>query len=134
MRRRRTEFCKHFRAPFHHKTCEKGIDYDSFPIIQGKGRLMPCVQNDRNEGCAPCELAEYPTPEEIAERDKRDREYMQRVGKIREAIVTATEGKRGVRGRIPCPCCDGQVGFSVSGYNGHIHARCSTPGCASWME
>jgi hypothetical protein len=38
------------------------------------------------------------------------------------------------QGRIPCPACKtGTVGYSQAS-NGHVHARCSTEGCASWME
>lgn len=35
-----------------------------------------------------------------------------------------------------CPvCCESNVlQFTRSGYNGHIHAKCATDGCVSWME
>ena len=38
-------------------------------------------------------------------------------------------------GIIQCPICHtGQLSYSRSNYNGHVHARCSTPTCVAWME
>lgn len=38
-------------------------------------------------------------------------------------------------GQMPCPVCSkGNLKYSRSGYNGHVHARCSTSGCVAWME
>lgn len=63
------------------------------------------------------------------------------IGKAREAIVKACggpwkKGAKGCSGAINCPVCSkpDALAFSRSGYNGHIHARCSTEGCVSWME
>jgi hypothetical protein len=68
-------------------------------------------------------------------REAEFEESVKRVGVARAAIVEHTRGQRGVSGQMKCPCCEGgTLGFSVAGYNGHIHARCSTPGCANWME
>jgi hypothetical protein len=35
---------------------------------------------------------------------------------------------------IDCPNCDGTLTFGGNSYNGHVHAKCSTPDCCSWME
>lgn len=44
------------------------------------------------------------------------------------------KGSGGI-GEIACPCCDGgKLRYSVASYNGHMHGRCSTQGCVSWME
>lgn len=38
-------------------------------------------------------------------------------------------------GTMKCPNCkDGVLKYSRAGYNGHVHAACSTEGCAAWME
>ena len=38
-------------------------------------------------------------------------------------------------GEMDCPVCKaGRLRYSRAGYNGHIHARCSTPSCVAWME
>lgn len=35
---------------------------------------------------------------------------------------------------IECPKCKGKLHLSQSAYNGHVHGRCETEGCVSWME
>lgn len=133
-----TEFCKHYRAMSEHKTCKIGIEYDSF-----KGLTFdqtPCFERD---GVAPpgCGFAEFPTPEEREATAKEIAEQIAKVGKARIAIVAHLGGpwKRGTpaaSGCIDCPACEGEktLRFSRSGYNGHIHAACTTEGCVSWME
>lgn len=38
-------------------------------------------------------------------------------------------------GEMACPVCKtGRLRYSRSGYNGHVHASCSTEGCVRWME
>jgi hypothetical protein len=38
-------------------------------------------------------------------------------------------------GEMACPICEaGKLRYSRSGYNGHVHAGCTTEGCVSWME
>lgn len=132
-----TEFCNHYRAMSEHKTCSKGVAYEDFKGLKFDER--PCFEK---RGVAPtgCEFAEFPTPEE---REKRRQEIMQRfarIGTARAAIVANLGGpwKRGMEsasGSIPCPVCEsGTLSFSRSGYNGHIHAGCTSPGCVRWME
>lgn len=35
---------------------------------------------------------------------------------------------------IECPVCKGRLHLSQSAYNGHVHGKCETEGCVSWME
>lgn len=38
-------------------------------------------------------------------------------------------------GEMKCPVCKtGKLRYSRSGYNGHVHAVCSTETCVRWME
>lgn len=85
------------------------------------------------------------TAEEKAEEAEFELQF-QNIEKARAAIVAHLGGpwKRqkggGARpdesGRVDCPVCGkpATLGFRRSGYNGHIHARCTTEGCMSWME
>lgn len=41
---------------------------------------------------------------------------------------------RGKQEVIECPVCKGRLHLSQSSYNGHVHGKCETKGCASWME
>ena len=55
------EFCIHYQAAALYKVCKKGIEYASF----ANKREMPCW----DDAVGGCPLAEYPTPEQIAERN-----------------------------------------------------------------
>lgn len=35
---------------------------------------------------------------------------------------------------VECPACNGRLHLSIAAYNGHVHGKCETPGCVSWME
>lgn len=38
-------------------------------------------------------------------------------------------------GVMECPVCKkGKLRYSRAGYNGHVHAACSTETCVRWME
>lgn len=131
-------FCNHYQSMSEHKECAAGVVYETLKGIPFDKRPCFCTNGKPNGGG--CDKAEYPTPEEIAARDAEITKRMNDIGKVRAAIVTHLGGpwkKRmaGNAGSITCPACEtGCVNYSRSGYNGHIHARCSTPGCVAWME
>lgn len=137
MGRVRRGFCKLYRAMSSNETCEAGIEYAKF-----KGTDFahcPCFYIEGGPLPTTCEHAVYPTPEELAIRDAWLKERFARTGLARQAIVDSLGGpwKKGVagsQGAIECPVCQGRLSFSRSGYNGHIHAKCSTAECVSWME
>jgi len=38
-------------------------------------------------------------------------------------------------GKMPCPVCkQGTLHYSREGYNGHVHAQCTTDNCIWWRE
>lgn len=120
--------CKHFNGLIN-DSCRAGVAYADVRVSPEDGpRLLPCFRE-----CDSCPKAEFYTPEELDAKEKEHEESMQRMLLARAAIVSATDGKRGMRGRIPCPNCGKWLAFSVA-YNGHVHAQCATPGCCSWME
>jgi hypothetical protein len=43
-------------------------------------------------------------------------------------------GKPDLAGIIKCPKCSGQLHYRVAKLNGHVHAKCQTENCLSWME
>ena len=135
-------FCKHYRAMSENDTCEKGVPYDKFNGLKFDDR--PCFERN-GPGSAPpgCELADFQTPEERAACEKELNERFAAIGLARQAIVEYCGGpwKRGMpsrQGEIDCPACkgngDGKLRFSRAGYNGYIHAGCTTEGCVRWME
>ena len=120
--------CRHFNGTSNGK-CEVGVSYDT---VREPGELLVCIDPEAKASCSQCSR---PTREEAEALQQEQHEAIVRIGKARAAIVEATGGKRGVRGAIDCPCCQGgRLSYSVAGINGHIWAGCSTKGCVSWME
>jgi hypothetical protein len=142
---RLTIWCKHYRAMSDHKTCAAGIAYDT---LDGHGKpgffdKCPCFWKRGKGADQPCSCpsAAYPTDAEIAAEEAESCASMERIGKARQAIVAHLGGpwKRGTPGAsgvIDCPACGGKqtLRFTRAGYNGHIHAGCTTTDCVRWME
>lgn len=123
----RDKWCRH-RTPFgsDHPVCKVGVDYHQY---MGDYKNMPCL-GENADARARCPQYSGYTDEEIAAHETEMNARFERLGIIRKAII-----ETGLRsGVIDCPACKtGKVGFSKAS-NGHVHARCSTEGCASWME
>lgn len=121
-----------------HDTCEAGVAYETMKGMPFEKR--PCFCKPGEQPRTGCELMLLPTAEEIEAEDREMTLRFERTMKCRAAIVAHLGGpwKRGMggkRGEIACPACEsGTLRFTRSGYNGHIHAACSTEGCVSWME
>ena len=128
------KWCK-YRTPFDdkHKTCEVGVDFHQF-MGPGTFHMMPCL-GESPEAIARCPQYCAYTEEELAEQEREMNERFERMGKIRKAIVAHIEATDKWSGEIPCPACEtGTVRYSRAHCNRHVHARCSTPNCAAWME
>lgn len=122
--------CVHFSGTIN-PACEVGIRYAEFKDPASGKRAafdqMPCFSGD---GRLPCERRQFPTAEEVEAEVAASDRAISNVGKARRAIVAS----KLAHGAIDCPVCarPKSLQFSVSSYNGHIHAAC--PGCVSWME
>jgi hypothetical protein len=139
--------CKHYNGTYGNEVCEAGVAYASVRIegewkyrykgsktVYTHGVCYPCL-GKWNLGGATCDKREVPTAEEAAAEEREMQKRFSDTITARLAIVVATDGKRGVAGKIDCPVCNnGKLHYSVSGYNGHIHAKCSTENCVAWME
>ncbi len=136
---RATIFCNHYQSMHDNKTCKAGVSYDSFKGLPFDSR--PCFCKPGNDPNAGCSLIEMPTPEQLAAEEAEFTELFARTNKARAAIVASLggpwkRGMMGVSGEIDCPVCEGKqsLQFSRAGYNGHIHAACTTADCVRWME
>lgn len=132
-------WCNHYRGMHENDTCKAGVPYDKFKGVAFDDRPCFC-----RPGMAPnpgCDLVEMPTAEQLAaEREEINRRFEQ-MGIARQAIVASLggpwrKGTPGGSGVIDCPVCKApqSLRFSRAGYNGHVHAACSTEGCVNWME
>jgi hypothetical protein len=85
----------------------------------------------------PCEHFKEPTADEI-EQDQRETDAC--LARTLAAIKIAGEWRvkpkpeQDRRGTVECPICKGKLHLSQSSYNGHVHGKCETSGCVSWME
>lgn len=128
--------CRHFNG-IQNKKCGAGVEYQPSSMTM----TMPCIPAHVNERAAwPCELFEIMSQQD-AEKESDERiAAMERTAKARHAAKDDAKAKgfgkgHGGLGSITCPSCDGgTLRYSVASYNGHMHGRCSTTGCVSWME
>ena len=131
--------CRHFNG-IQHKVCEKGVAYEHSGE-QWKNSTMPCIPRHVNgRPTWPCEFFEIMSVQD-AEKEADERiVIMERGIKARHAAKDDAKSKgygkgHGGYGAVDCPCCEGgKLQYSVASYNGHMHGRCTTKGCVSWME
>jgi hypothetical protein len=138
----RDGWCIHYRSPSQGLgradllTCEAGVEYAKFrgekfdhrPCFLDKGKSRP--------GAAHCDQLRLPTAEEIATREIWHKERMAKLTTVMVGIMPWREKNKGRSATeiIACPACKGALHLSISSYNGHVHGRCETPDCVSWME
>lgn len=136
----RDGWCIHYRSPHQGlgkeplSTCEAGVEYAKF----GKFYERPCFldKGKSRPGAAHCDRLRLPTPDEIATRECWSKEHMAKLTLVMHAIVPWRKANKGRSATeiIACPACKGALHLSISSYNGHVHGRCETTDCVSWME
>jgi hypothetical protein len=125
--------CAHFNG-VQNDTCKAGVNYESAFPTGG----IPCFRVSESPGR--CSLVQLPTREQATQRyEEREAQIEKSLNAMRAAHADAAEkgfGKRnGGVSQCPCPACGtGTIRYSVASLNGHMHARCTTQGCVSWME
>jgi len=140
--------CHHFNGS-QNECCKAGVNYAELGgPIKGRALRMPChdpslfVKRREELGytLAACSKLERATREEAEKEAAEIIEHGDRLMKVcaaAHADATAKGFKKGNGGAdsMPCPTgCGGRLYYRVATYNGHMHAKCETEGCASWME
>ena len=132
------DHCKHYdgrEITIGKGKCRVGID-PRVSYCAGKSlgmiRRIPCLKS--NVDAPPCHLAEFPTREEVDAQNAAFSAYVDDFLKwmpiAREAMLaTKSDG-----GCMDCPKCKQGLRWAKDRGNGHIHAKCDTEGCLSWME
>lgn len=142
--------CKHYSGHARSEQCRAGIAYADVKTAgevqyryknkhgQAVGSVytrmysIPCFSH---EGAKECPKREFYTDEEIAEFDRQTALLFEKTDVARKAILEHAGGKKGVKGKLPCPVCKkGTLMYSIAGSNGHVHAQCTVDSCVSWME
>lgn len=122
--------CIHFTGIWPDKQCEAGVAYDDVRDGSVRPYRLPCIDPDATTTCA---KRQTPTREEAEEWRRQVSERFAQVSRARAAVVADANWTVGVRS-IPCPACDGgELRYGIAS-NGHVHARCTTDHCVSWME
>lgn len=125
--------CTHFTG-VQHDTCSAGLKYSE---ARGAGKL-PCLR-DYADG-ATCPRAQFQTRDEAEKQAAQDDAAFARTMLAHRAAHDDAKAKHFGKGQggadsCACPVCEkGRIYYRVAGYNGHMHAKCETDGCVSWME
>ncbi len=125
----KTIYCKHYHSMM--KPCSAGVEYKSVRLDRpGEPTTYPCWDS----AVKTCLHALYPTAEEIAAEEKAANEHFENIMKARKLILDDAKGKWSGYGRsVECPVCGKRLSYSIAS-NGHVHARCETEHCLTWME
>lgn len=145
--------CIHFNG-VQNNLCKRGVAYSNWagpkPCIRfieksanGSTSLRPGeVAAERKpfpgaDKAKPCPFYQEPTDEQV-QADRAETEAWLERTKV--ALKVAAEWR--VRPKPAqdrhevkeCPICKGRLHLSQSAYNGHVHGKCETQDCVSWME
>ena len=143
--------CKHFTG---HTTldkkgcCAAGVCYDDVtpdPDEPGNGLRRPCIDRpfsqseshlDQFRRRGTCDKFQLPTEEELKQEEREADESLNRIRLGLQAVAMVRKQHKGEnwQGVIECPCCKGKLHVRHAGCNGHVHAKCETEDCISWME
>ena len=91
MARGRKDWCEHYRGTGNGDTCAAGVKYADVTDKSTKPFSLPCLKEWNKSGVT-CEKCEFPTPEQVAAHEKEMTERVERIGKVRQAIVAHLGG------------------------------------------
>ena len=132
-------WCIHYRyvRGSDNPTCEAGMSLNE--MAYGKNhKTAPCflMRGQPKPGARSCSKLRLPTPEEIAAHNEWSEQRIKRLGDVMVGIADWRAKHRGTNHAeiVECPACKGRLHLAISRRNGHVHGRCETEGCVSWME
>lgn len=121
-----------------HDDCKAGVLFKSVGGTPWKFSALPCNLGAHFDDAAMIERCPkwVRTTREQAEKEYDELEAVwEKTIKVIKAIALWRKkppiGKQEV---IECPECKGRLHLSQAAVNGHVHAKCETNGCVSWME
>jgi len=140
--------CKHYNGSFHNKTCDAGICYKEVtpdPDKPGCALRRPCrtipvfdspSQLEEFAKRGSCDKYQEPTEAEIAEYEAKVQSIVRNFEASLPLIGRVKKEHKGQdwRGVEECPICKGKVHLTHAKYNGHVHGKCETTDCLSFME
>jgi len=133
--------CVHFNGSAINKSCAQSIVYEE--LTDNYQKRLPCfafVSKTDTRVVAQCDkkqlLTQIEIEKEIDEIEAQDAKTALAHAAAHEHAKQNGLGKgHGGSGVVKCPVCpDGQIKYSIASVNGHMWARCTTEGCARWVE
>lgn len=146
--------CIHFNGTIN-DACKRGVNYE----VNWPKSPKPCIQfieksvrggtvlkpgeepAERKpfpgaDTAKPCPFWEAPTDEQVqAGREALDRSMRDTMAAMKLANAWRVKPKPDANRHevVVCPACQGRLHLNQSSYNGHVHGKCETQGCVSWM-
>jgi len=113
--------------------CKAGIDIRK--IVGGKTKgwvgRVPCFKENKSK--IKCASYNEKTEAEIhAQYQKMEKQTKELIACTH--IFADLKNRTAQDGTIPCPVCGGDLHYSISETNGHMHAKCSNDDCVNFME
>ena len=124
------DWCKHYNGTVN-AACKAGVNYDAIKDVSSIPYRWICTDP---QSTVPCDLCVRRTPEEIRERKEYLLDRLKHMDAAFAKIRPFRQRGKTTTGVIECPKCKGRLHYSISGYNGHIHGKCETDGCLSWIQ
>lgn len=123
--------CKHFTG-YQNGKCNAGVNYRELVGGADSGWMArgPCIKDSKfkREPVASCDKFEEPSAAEITAAALESKVLVEQTG----AAIRLIRSQNEKQGLVPCPRCEGKLGYSVAS-NGHIWGKCETHGCLAWM-
>lgn len=129
-------YCQHYnpKPGMTANYCEKGMDIPSLRIEKGGGK--PCIRG--HELLDPTSVCPHWIRRTRESGEKRADGIEKMLQRMKLVMPVVSEWRKklpfGKPEVIECPICKGRLHLSQSSYNGHVHGRCETKDCTSWME
>lgn len=128
--------CVHFNG-VQNDECKANVNYRKLAGEPRAGCMtrIPCFNSKYNDETlnVACEKFSQITEEmRIKDKGKSDKSVKLTMQTI--ALIKDKHGEeKGILDTMECPKCKGKLGYSISGYNGHIHASCENK-CICFMQ
>lgn len=128
-------YCIHYKVEHEPKLeirCAAGVDIKGAPRLSG----MPCIGgHELEDPCKVCPKWERTKLEDAECEADSMVNHLQKTVLVMAAISPWRKKKPyGKQEIIECPVCKGRLHLTQSSYNGHVHAKCDTENCVSFME
>jgi hypothetical protein len=139
-------YCQHYDKRGMPDRCKAGVLYASvgaisavIPGYEARSDARPCINGHLiPDATSRCTKWLRKTREQGIAEYERHQEMRRRMSLVGPVVAVWRNKEHPLREDryevIECPACKGCLHLSQAAYNGHVHGRCESAGCVSWME